>query len=111
MSTTQQVLASLIDNLAAENPLDGVKPSISGLGGEFGTLFKRIAAVVWAVGLGFLAIMAMIALTQAGAAKKSGNPGEYNASFKTFTNVGIAFLGLLLLGVILGSVIALSGQG
>lgn len=110
MSTTQQILSAALDHLAAENPLDGVKPNVGGLGGEFGGLFKRIAAAVWGVGLAVLAIMAMVALTQAGAHKKQGNPGEYASSFKAFTLTGMAFLGLLLLGVIIGAIIALSGQ-
>lgn len=101
---------SVVNLVAASNPLDGVKPDLSPLGGSFQSLWTRLAAAAWAICLAVLALKGMTALAAAGTARRGGDPARYHEEFSSAKTTGVAFGALLLLGVIIGGIISLAGM-
>lgn len=99
---------SLIQALPAAvgNPLDGVVPSFTIFGAEFTTLWQKLAAGLWGVGI-LIAIFylgrSVLSIAQA---RQSAHPGALEGAKKDAAHSGLALGGLVALAAVVGIVLA-----
>lgn len=92
-----------------KNPLDGILPDFAIFGAEFTTIWQKLAAGLW--GLGLIIAVGYLAHGILGIAsnRSGGHPGQLRESRKEFQNAGIAFGGLIALPVIVGAFLLIFG--
>jgi len=100
---------SLIQALPAAvgNPMDGVVPSFTVFGAEFTTLWQKLAAGLWGVGI-LVAIFylgrSVLSIAQA---RQSAHPGALEGAKKDAAHSSLALGGLVALAAIVGVVLAI----
>jgi hypothetical protein len=95
---------------AADNPLDNVTPDMGVFGNEFEQAWIRIAGGIWMLAILAVVVFGMVALAGMASSRGGGHPQRYAEKKEHATTAGMSFLALLLLGVIIGALIKLSGQ-
>jgi hypothetical protein len=92
-----------------KNPLDGVTPDMSVLGGAFGQTWVRVAGAIWALMIAAAAISLGAAFLNMAQAKKLGNSHMMSEATSDVKIRGAALGGLVGLPVIVGAIIVVIG--
>lgn len=87
------------------NPFDSISPDLSILGPAFNSTWTRVGSAVWAVSFLAVSIKLIAAFTKMRSAERRGYAQEVTEYSGEVKVAAIAFSGLLLLGVIVGSII------
>ena len=103
MSTLTHLLA------AAKNPLDGVTPDTSGLGGEFNSKVSLFLSIVWGLCLAAAVGVLILSWVRMAAANTSGNAHNQAINHKVVMAAVWAVAGLRLVPVLVGALILVTG--
>lgn len=93
----------------AKNPLDGVTPDTSGLGGEFNGKVQLFISVVWGLCLAAAVVILIMAWVRMAAANNAGNSHTQAINHKVVMTAVWAVAGLLLVPLIVGALILITG--
>ena len=90
---------------AVDNPLKGIVPSFTVFGAEFTTVWQKLAAGLWGVGI-ILAVFylgrSVLSIAQA---RQSSHPGALEGAKKDAAHSGIALGALVALGAIVSIIL------
>jgi Type IV secretion system pilin len=92
-----------------DNPLDGILPDFSIFGVEFTSLWQKLVAGIWAIGIILAIVFLAVGVTQMAGASSSGNPAAYKDARTQAMWAGISLGVLAALSVIVGAILALFG--
>lgn len=87
------------------NPFDSISPDLSILGPAFNSKWTRLGSAVWAVSFLVVTVKLIASFMKMKSAEKRGYAQEVTEYTGEVKVAGIAFAGLLLLGVFVGSII------
>ncbi len=91
-----------------KNPLTGVIPDFSVFGAQFTSIWLKLAAGLW--GLGIIIAIGYLGHGILGIAQnRGGHPGQLRESKKEAVNASIALAGLIMLAVIVGVFLSIFG--
>lgn len=99
-----QTAHSLVPTI--RNPLDGVLPDFTIFGAEFTSLWQKIVAGAWGIGIILAIVFLIVAVTQMATASSGGNPNDYRNARNQAMWSGVSLGILAALAVIVGAVLA-----
>jgi len=92
-----------------DNPLNGILPNFSIFGVEFTSLWQKLVAGIWAIGIILAVVFLVVGVTQMAGASSSGNPAAYKDARTQAMWAGISLGILAALSVIVGAILAFFG--